>query len=125
MDMKIPIVVGKETVNLHCVRTYKHMGTLTTDCNGMGQEIKTRAMIVYGLARPLRQKVFHNPLVKPEAKLNVLQCLMLSRNTFHVGCYPTLHFAEFQHFKIAIMRLYRMLLQKEESDEYVLKARDY
>ena len=90
--------------------TCMSMGAMTTDSNGLGQEIKTRAMVVYGFARPLRQKVFQNPIVKPEAKLNVLQCLMLSRSTFHVGCYPTLHLSEFQHFKVAIMHLYRMLL---------------
>ena len=52
----------------YCVRSYKHMGTLTTDGNCLGPEIKMRAIAVNGLARPLRKKIFQNPLVTATAK---------------------------------------------------------
>ena len=58
--------------------------------------------------------------------MNVLQGLLLSRNTFHVGTWPILHHKEYQCFKVAIIRLYKLLLlkdgQEEETDEKKLES---
>ena len=101
---------------MHCVRSYKHMGSVTTDTDIILPEIKLRSVSTASRARGLRRKVFQNDLVSKEAKVNVLQGLLLSRNTFHVGTWPTLHHKEYQSFKVAIIRLYMLLLLKEGQD---------
>ena len=41
----------------------------------------------------------------------------MSRNTFHVGCWPILHAAEYQCFKVVIMKLLQNVLLSEVDEE--------
>ena len=108
LQRKVAINCGGEVAFMHCARSYKHMGSVTTDVDIIMPEIKLRPINTASRARGLRKKFFQNPLVSKEAKVNVLQGLLLSRNTFHVGTWPILHHKEYQCFKVAIIRLYKL-----------------
>ena len=93
------------------------MGSVTTDTEIILPEIRLRSISTANRARGLRKKVFQNPLVCKEAKVNVLQALLITRNTYHVGTWPTLHHNEYQAFKVAIIRLYKLLMVQDERAE--------
>ena len=116
-DNKIKVMAGENVVDFCVVRDYKHMGTITCDTGSFGPEIKIRTCAVGRIARPLRVKVFQNPLISNVAKLNLMQSLLTCRQTFHAGCWPMLHAAEYQAFKAAIVRLYRMLWVAEDDED--------
>ena len=105
LQCKVSIMCGGSEIFMHCVRAYKHMGSVTTDTEIILPEIRLRTISTANRARGLRKKVFQNPLVSKEAKVNVLQALLITRNTYHVGTWPILHHREYQAFKVAIIRL--------------------
>ena len=91
------------------------MDSIAAGSGSIGEDITLRCQSVAVIARPLRRKVFQTDLIKSVAKLNVLQTLLISRNTYHVGCWPVLNKSEYGKFKTAIIRLYKLLLLKEDT----------
>ena len=61
-------------------------------------------------ARPLKKKLFQNPGITGVAKKCALELLLLSRKTYHVGCWPQLMQQEYQRFKTTTIDLYKLVL---------------
>ena len=95
-------------IQLRFVQSYKHLGTNTSVCGDMAEEVTTRACVLGKQAYKLSNIFFNNPKVAVAHKVSICKMFFLTKGCFQCGTWPSLSANILSKFSSAIMKLYRI-----------------
>jgi hypothetical protein len=98
---------GDNVIGLPIANIYTHMGCRTVANASLLPEIACRHSTAQPVLRRLRTKFFRNTRVAIADKVNVASALMLSRELYGSGGYPTLTTAERERIHANMVAIYR------------------
>jgi hypothetical protein len=108
-------VTADVSVQLLCVRSYKHMGKRLAATGNMMPEIMARHATCKPVVARLGNKFFKKTSVARESKLMVASSLMLSRELFGAGAWPILTTTEAARSHSNVMGIFRIALSESWS----------
>lgn len=122
----IPVIIEHETLHVHIVTSYTHLGCLLHHKGDMRQEARRRFSIAQTAFQQHRRVLYQNRHLSLRRRAELCRTLILSK--FVYGCESwTLSDARTRHFvHTSLIKLYKRLIHRAHevhmTDEEVLKA---
>ena len=95
---------------LRIVRSYVHLGTLTTPCGSYAQEVSRRTQSMLHACLPLAKSTFGEPSFPIKTRLVLADSLLFTRLTFALGSWDPLPLGLKRSMEAARMQVFRMIL---------------
>ena len=95
---------------LRIVRSYVHLGTLTTPSGSYAQEVSRRTQSMLHAYLPLAKSTFGEPSIPIKTRLVLAESLLFTRLTFALGSWDSLPLGLKRSMEAARMRVFRMIL---------------
>ena len=95
---------------LRIVRSYVHLGTLTTPSGSYAQEVSRRTQSMLHAYLPLAKSTFGEPSFPIKTRLVLADSLLFTRLTFALGSWDPLPLGLKRSMEAARMRVFRMIL---------------
>ena len=95
---------------LSIVRSYVHLGTLTTPSGSYAQEVSRRTQSMLHAYLPLAKSTFGEPSFPIKTRLVLADSLLFTRLTFALGSWDPLPLGLKRSMEAARMRVFRMIL---------------
>jgi hypothetical protein len=102
----IPISAG-EFKELRVVKTYQHVGTLSSISHHMGDEVARRNGIMREESRFLCKKFLRVKSISIAHKISAVQAYVFSKGLFQCSTWPRLDDTQYKRFHSNILRIYR------------------
>jgi len=105
-DDLIPICAGDDT-HLRVVRSYQHLGTVTSVSMTMCEEVTKRNGMMRAETSRLCKAILRVPEIQVPKKIRVVQTYVLTKGTFQCGTWPGLPDSQDKRFHSCILGIYR------------------
>ena len=109
--LTLPVICERETVQLHVVTRYKHLGGICHHAGDQRTELKQRFAIAHNTLSQHRKLIFHNQRLPLATRTELFQMLVLTKFLYGADSWIAMDQTTQDRFHSGVIKLYRPLFR--------------